>query len=267
MKRIIFLLGWVATCAFAQEVVTLPTRPGVTQSFYIAAMGDNKPEAVAILFVGGEGAIHLRNEDGKIRFSQGNFLPRARAEFIRNGIVPVVVDAPSDHAAGMTDEFRMSDTHRLDVRAVVSEMKKRYPGLPVFLVGTSRGTISAAYVGAGLGSDINGVVLSSSLFHVGGKNKKKNAEPRLSAFKWHTLRSPVLLVHHAEDGCFNTPYADALKVMRDYKYPLISVFGGKPAESAACEARSAHGFYGMEAKTIDAIAGWMLGKPYAREIR
>src|SRR5262245_41754640 len=213
--------------AAAQEIVTLSPRPGATQSFFVPDMGERKH--AARLVAGGEGAIRLRMEDGQIKFGQNNFLLRARREFGRNGILPVILDAPSDHAGGMSDEFRMSDTHRLDIRAVVDEIKKRYPGLPVFLVGTSRGTVSAAYAGAGLGADINGVVLSSSFFHVGGRNQKRNLEPRLSAFKWATLRSPVLLVHHAEDGCHNTPYADALKVMRDYKYPLITVFGGKPA--------------------------------------
>ena len=268
MKVFALLIGLASACGvWAQEIVTLEPRPKVELSFFIANMGERKPEAVALLYVGSEGAINLRMEDGQPKFGQRNFLPRSRREFIRNGIVPVVLDVPTDHAAGMEDEFRMSDTHRLDARAVVQELKKRYPDLPLFLVGTSRGTLSAAYVGAGLGGDIAGVVLTASYFqHVSGRNRNR-IEGKLSAFKWHTLRVPVLIVHHAQDGCQNTPYPEALKLMRLYKYPVVTVFGGKPAESGECDALSAHGFYGMEAKTVDAIAGWMLGKPYAREIR
>jgi hypothetical protein len=33
-----------------------------------------------------------------------------------------------------------------------------------------------------------------------------------------------------------------------------------------CEAQSAHGFLGKEAETVEAIVGWMLGRPYRREI-
>lgn len=268
MSRFIVLaLLALPQAAFGQEIVSLAQRPGVKQSFLIANMGDRKPEAVALLYVGGEGAINLRMEDGQPKFGQRNFLPRSRREFIRNGIVPVILDVPSDQSAGMTDEFRMSDTHRLDARAVVQELKRRYPGLPVFLVGTSRGTLSAAHVGAGLGEEIAGVVLTASFFqHVAGRTHKR-VEGKLSEFKWHTLRVPVLIVHHAQDGCPSTPYSGALKLMRQYQYPLITVFGGKPAESPECEPLAAHGFYGMEAKTVDSIAGWMLGKPYAREIR
>ena len=266
-RFILFALLALSHAALGQEIVTLAPRPGVKQSFFIANMGDHKPEAVALLYVGGEGAINLRLEDGQPKFGQRNFLPRSRREFIRNGIVPVILDVPSDQTAGMEDAFRMSDTHRLDARAVVQEVKKRYPDLPVFLVGTSRGTLSAAHVAAGLGNEIAGVVLTASYFqHVTGRNRQRT-EGKLSAFKWHTLRVPVLIVHHAEDGCQNTPYPEALKVMRLHQFPLVTVFGGKPPESGECEPLAAHGFYGMEAKTVDAIAGWMLAKPYAREIR
>ena len=98
MKFLLLLLaaGLAAAPAKAQEIVTLQTRPGVTQSFFIANMGGLKAEAAALLFVGGEGAIRLRMEEGQIRFQQGNFLPRSRREFIRNGILPVILDTPSD---------------------------------------------------------------------------------------------------------------------------------------------------------------------------
>ena len=81
-------------------MVTLQTRPGVTLSFFIANMGNVRPQAVALLFVGSGGNINLRREEGQIRFGQGNFLPRSRREFIRNGVVPVVLDNPSDQRAG-----------------------------------------------------------------------------------------------------------------------------------------------------------------------
>ena len=50
------------------------------------------------------------------------------------------------------------------------------------------------------------------------------------------------------------------------RFALISVKGGKPPESGPCEPLSAHGFLGKEAETVDAIAAWMLKKPYRGEI-
>lgn len=146
MTRLFLLLLCLVPTAHAQEIVALNTRPGVTQSFFIANMGAVKPEAAALLFIGGGGYIRLRMEDGQPKFGAQNFLPRSRAEFIRNGILPVIMENPSDQQGheGMNDAFRVGNQHAADIRAVVAEVKRRYPGLPVFLVGTSRSTISVA---------------------------------------------------------------------------------------------------------------------------
>lgn len=241
----------------AQEIVTLPTRSGVTQSFFVAGMGDRKPRAVALLYTGGGGLIRLRMEGGSPKFAPGNFLTRARADFIRNGIQPVLMEAPSDQLGGLTDYYRVSEQQSADARAVVAELRKRYPGLPVYVVGTSKGTVTAAYVGRALGDEIAGVVLTSSLF----------TPPRgatLADFNYGSIKVPLLFVHHREDACESTPYAGAHRLTP--RYALISVKGGKSPESGPCEPYAPHGYYGKEAETVDAIAAWMLKKPFAREI-
>jgi len=241
----------------------LQTRPGVTQSFFIASMGARKPEAAALLFIGGGGNINLRNEGGQIKFGQGNFLPRSRREFIRNGVLPVIVDNPIDQQAGdgMSDAFRESPAHALDVAAVVAEVKKRYPGLPVFLVGTSRSTVSVAHLGKFLKGDVAGVVLTSSYFYTGGYRPRTV----LAGFDWSSIRIPALVVHHEDDGCAATPYREASRLAR--QFPLVTVRGGKTPESGPCDPFAQHGFFGKEAETVDAIAAWMLGKPFAKEIK
>jgi len=241
----------------AQEVVTVASRPGVTQSFFVAGMGERKAEALALLYVGGGGSIRLRMEAGRPKFGANNFLPRARAEFIRNGVLPVVMDAPSDQPGGLTDYYRASDQQSADARAVLAELKKRFPRLLVYVVGTSKGTVTAAFVGRSLGDEAAGVVLTASLF----------TPPRgasLAGFDYASIKAPVLFVHHREDACDSTPYSEAARLAG--RYPLISVKGGKPPESGPCEPFGPHGFWGKEPETVDAIAGWMLKKPYRREI-
>jgi predicted alpha/beta-hydrolase family hydrolase len=240
-------------------MVSVPSRPGVTQSFVIADMAGHAPQAVALLYVGGGGAIRLRMEEGRVKFGARNFLPRSRDEFARNGIVPVVMDAPSDRDE-LSDQYRASDEQAVDARAVVGELKKRYAGLPVYIVGTSRGTLSAAYVGRALGADIAGVVLSSSLFVAPGRR----AGFSLRDFDYASLKAPLLFVHHRDDSCVATPYAEAARLAE--RYPLISVRGGKPAESPPCEPLAPHGFYGKEAETVEAIAAWMLKRPFPKDI-
>jgi hypothetical protein len=261
--KVLALLTGIALCgaAFCQEIVTLQTRPGVTQSFFIADRGERKFEAAAMLLIGGGGNIGLRLEEGRPRFAQGNFLPRSRREFIRNGILPVILDNPSDQPDAMSDAFRESREHYTDIRAVRGELYKRYPDLPVFLVGTSRSTLSVAYLARRLQTDIQGAVLTSSMFYTGGRNPR----PVLVGFNWSQIRPPLLFVHHQDDGCGATPYGEAARL--GGRYPLITVRGGKPPESGPCEPLSNHGYFGKEAETVDAIAAWMLKKPYPKEIQ
>ena len=240
-------------------MVTIPTRPGVTQSFLVAEMDGLKPEAVALLYIGGSGNINLRVEDGRVTFGDRNFLPRSRSEFARNAILPVVMDAPSDQR-DLPDHYRMGGEQTADARGVIAELKKRYPGLPVYVVGTSRGTLSAAYVSRALGDDIAGVVLTSSLF----TSRRRGGSASLQGFDYASIKVPLLFVHHREDACDMTPYSRAAGLAD--RYPLVSVNGGKPAESGPCDPLSAHGFLGKEAETVDAIAAWMLKRPLPKEI-
>jgi hypothetical protein len=258
--RLLAVLLLCAAPLHAQELVTLPTRSGVMLSFFIANMGGVQPKAAALLLIGGGGNIRLRMEHGQVRFGAQNFLPRTRREFIAEGILPVILDNPTDQqgGAGMSDEFRASEQHTADLRAVLADVRRRHPGLPVFLVGTSRSTISAAYQARALGNELAGAVLSSSLF-------RTRQQPVLAAFDFASIPIPILFVHHREDACPATPYYDAERV--GAKFPLVSVSGGKPPETGPCDPLAPHGYFGKEAETVGAIAAWMLGKPYPEEIR
>jgi hypothetical protein len=241
----------------AEEVVTLPTREGITQSFLLSVPGQ-PPAAVAVLFPGGDGNIKLRLEKGQIKFAPGNFLVRSRGFFVDGGVAAAVVDAPSDEARGMDDRFRLGDEHASDIAAVVAELRKRFDHTPVFLVGTSRGTISAAATGHMLGDKVAGVVLTSTLFLAA------RAGPGLSGFDFTTIKAPVLFVHNVDDACKVTPYSGA-KALAE-RFPLITVHGGDPPRSDACEAFSYHGYLGKERQTVEAIVNWILQKPIPANI-
>jgi hypothetical protein len=261
MKRdhLALALLFVCASAWAQEIVTVATRPGVTQSFFIAGMGEVKAQAVALVYSGGHGEIRLREENGQPKFNPGNFLVRSRHEFIRNGVRPVLVDVPSDEPTGLPDHYRRSDKQVADTRAVLAEVRKRIPDLPVFIVTTSRSTLSGAHLARSLGSDeVAGVVLTSSMIAPG-----RNWES-LAAFDFKAVKTPLLFVHHRGDGCQATPYASLARAA--VGFTLVSVTGGKPPESGPCDPFAAHGYFGKEAETVDAIAAWMLKKPFAKEI-
>jgi hypothetical protein len=259
MRALILAAALGLPAAAAAQIVTVPTRPGVTQSFFVASMGARKPEAIALMYIGGYGNINLREENGQVKFSQGNFLPRSRRDFVRNGVLPVILDTPSDARSGVGDEYRVGAEQTTDARAVLAELRKRFPGVPIYILTTSRSSITGAHVGRALGDEIAGVVLTSSMFA-----SPHGRWPVITGFDFGAIKSRLLFVHHKGDGCVATPYSEAARLGE--RFPLISVSGGKSAESGPCEPFSAHGYFGKEAETVDAISAWILNKPFARTI-
>jgi pimeloyl-ACP methyl ester carboxylesterase len=185
--------------------------------------------------------------------THGNFLVRSRGLFLARGFAVAVVDAPSDQSAGL-GSFRFSPDHVLDIAAVVDWLRKSAPA-PVWLVGTSRGTLSAANA-AGRVSGVAGLVLTSTVTRARKRQPGTVFDTGLAG-----LRLPVLVVHHRDDGCVVCPSSDTGEIMRQLgkaaKAELILVEGGDPPRSEPCEALSAHGYFGIEAKVVTAIADWI----------
>jgi len=63
------LVALTAGPAAAEEVKTIPTRPGVTQSFLLLRRSET-PAATVILFAGGEARETLVGAQGKSRYER-----------------------------------------------------------------------------------------------------------------------------------------------------------------------------------------------------
>ena len=248
-----------AVSASAEEIVTVSGRKGETQS-YLLLHNAPPPKAVAVMFPGGEGLLNLRTQGGAVKFRGGrNFLVRTRGMFRDAEVAVAILDSPSDQQrAGMDDGFRTGGAHVEDIAAVVKDLRARFSGAKIFLIGTSRGTLSAAYAGRALGDAVDGVILTSSVFYGGRRGIG------LSGFGFSAIKAPLLFVHHVRDRCPACPYGDAESLGRSF--PLISVSGGKPAESDPCEPLAAHGYFGKEEETVRAMKSWMLGRPFSKAI-
>src|ERR1700693_801575 len=135
----LFFMGWSAPVRgqVAEKVVDISTRPHVTQR--ILVMAPKKPKAVAVLLAGGHGGLQI-SADGSFGWGKGNFLVRSRQLFADQGLMVVVVDAPSDRQnPPYLSGFRGTREHVTDLKAVIAWARKQ-AGVPVWLVGTSRGT-------------------------------------------------------------------------------------------------------------------------------
>jgi predicted esterase len=264
IRGVLFLLvAASAVCHAAEEVITLPPRDGVKLTYLLLQDKSASPKAVAIAFVGGPGAIDLakRSESGPVKFGPGaNFLVRIREQLVDADIAEAIVDAPSDKLPqGMDDAFRLGPEHLADIRALTADLKRRYPEAKIYLVGTSRGAISAAALAAKLGDSVQGIVLSSSV-----TNSNKVGEG-LSHFDFKTIKVPLLFIHHRDDACSISPYHNVERISN--KESLISVSGGDPPQSGPCDPMSPHGYFGREAPVVEALKNWMLGREFARDIR
>lgn len=236
---LIALLPSIAGAARAEERIDLSTRSGVTQPVFFTAA--ETPRRSAVLFVGSNGVFN-----GPMR---QNFLARAADRFVAGGISVAIPGAPSDHAGGMSDEFRASSEHAADIAAVIVLLRQRSPA-PVWLIGTSRGTISAAAVAARLGPPrVAGLVLTSTV--------------------WSRLRDvtsladvgvPTLVVHNRDDGCGESPFGAASEGMAALQHAPVKEFiavSGGSSRSAPCQALSPHGYYGIEDQVVPPIIAWI----------
>lgn len=132
-----------ALAQVTERVVYIPTRPGVTQR--IVLLSPNNPKAAVILFPGGHGGLQI-SSNGSFKWGEGNFVVRTREMFAAQGLLVAVVDAPSDRQnPPYLGGFRQKPEHVADIKAVIAWLKQQAK-IPVWLVGTSRGTQSAAFV-------------------------------------------------------------------------------------------------------------------------
>jgi len=240
--------------ALEEELKTIPTRPRVTQSFLLIRPSD-KPVASVILFAGAHGRLALSPQG--IGWGEGNFLVRNRERFVQQGFLVAVIDAPSDRPQGLWN-FRASAEHAEDIKHVIAELK-RISDIPVWLIGTSMGTVSAANVAARLkDSGPDGLVLTSTV-----TKESRQVNETVNSVRLRDIRVPTLVVHHKQDGCMVTPYEMAAALMRSLtqapKKDLLTFTGGDLSVLDPCEEMSYHGFLGLDAEVVAAIASWIKG--------
>jgi pimeloyl-ACP methyl ester carboxylesterase len=246
------LLPGAPARAAAEELRTVSTRRGVTQSFLLLRPS-GRPVASVVLFAGGDGDLALSASG--IGQLQGNFLVRTRTRWVGEGFLVAVPDRPSDRTRGLWN-FRTTAEHAADVTSVIAALRE-ITAAPVWLVGTSMGTLSAANAAARLpegGPD--GIVLTSSVTETSRLSYETIRHAGLG-----DIRVPALVVHHRDDGCRASPYAGAEGIVRALtRAPvkeLLAFEGGSRPISAPCEAKAPHGYLGIEARVVSAIGAWI----------
>lgn len=230
------------------------------------------PIAVLILFTGGEGRLNLAL--GQLNTGSPNFLVRTRYHFAAERYVVAVVDAASDflahdhpdtvdasgflHGSGLRGHRLPNrlhgDKHLQDLAAVMSDLRVRFPALPLWALGTSRGTVSAAVAVTAAVPAADGLVLTSSL-------TGPDAFEDLNGVSLESVGVPALIVSHKDDGCPVTKPEDSKmlkhRLTASPRVRVLLFHGGSTPVSDPCDPLSGHGFFGIEQRVIEAITKWI----------
>lgn len=209
------------------------------------------PNAVAtlILLPGGDAGTG-KILDGKP--TSGNFLVRTRGEFHAAGFNVMVVFRASD-LSELDYGYRVSKEHVAELAKVIAYAKQNF-GKPVWLIGTSRGTVSGTAAAIALGeSQVQGLVLTASV-----TSRRTGA---IATQNIASLKTPTLVVHHKNDACrICVPY-EASRITADLKSSPVKRFvmieGGSEPEGDPCEAKHWHGFINYEKETAKLITDWI----------
>jgi hypothetical protein len=245
-----------------EQIVQVALADSGSINYLLTQKDGSTPQWVLVMFAGSEGRLDLHTDDsGALHVREkNNFLVRTRTLFADERFATALVDAPSDQPGGYSDAFRASPRHAQDVARVAADLRVRFPAAKLVLIGTSRGTISSAFVGRELAGTWDAVVHTSTL-----TSPARGQATPLIGFDYGAISARQLFVHHADDACFLCSFAAAQRIAQSGGYALITVHGGD-VRSGPCEALSHHGFYGKDDAVVAAIKSWISGGVWPKEI-
>ncbi|MGE0340537.1 MAG: alpha/beta hydrolase, partial [Xanthobacteraceae bacterium] len=207
--------------AAAEEAVTV--SPGEHGRALLIKGGSR---GSVILIPGGDGMMGIR-PDGSFTSLRGNQLVRSRTGYAARGLAVLTVDRDAD------------------LGAAIAYMRKI--AQPVALVGTSRGTERAARAIA-VGAKPDALVLTAGFLD--GIRQQIGSPGMLPR---------TLVVHHRQDQCRFTP-PGAVESFRQWGGNKVAVawLDGGPGGTPYCQARSFHGFLGLDGQVVNAVAQFVL---------
>ena len=149
----------------------------------------------------------------------------------------------------MSNTFRASAEHATDIAAIIDLLNSR-AHLPVWLISTSNGTLSAVNVASRLGPQkVAGVVLTSSVWQ------------RIAAFDdLSQVLVPTLVVQNRDDGCSQSPPSmaeDGTARLTHAPIKELIMTSGGISRSKPCQAMSPHGYLGVEDLVVTPMIAWI----------
>jgi pimeloyl-ACP methyl ester carboxylesterase len=209
--------------------------------------GPANARATIFVFAGGDGTVAF-NSAGQITHLNGNFLLRTQSLWQAQGFAFATL-ASSSSLYGQ----RHTPAYAATIGRAIDFIRSR-ANVPVWLVGTSMGSIAAANGAAHLPGKVAGVVLTSS---VAGASR---AGETVFDSDLGAIGVPALVVANRSDTCPIAGPGFAPQILaalaRSPRKDIIYV-DSHQLQSEPCEAMSPHGYLGIESDVIQRIATWI----------
>ena len=242
------------------------------------------PLAVLALFQGGTGRLNLSPQNP--RSGDPNPFESLRYRFAGERFVVASVDAASDflahnheqtatggsdHGSGLSGHQLpgrlYADSYEQDLEAVFTDLRRRYPHLPVVAVGTSLGSVSAYVAAIGVRNPPDGIVLAAPLTGPTSIGDLGRTNPY-----HHRVTVPALVIAHEADPCVSTRPGDAAllaqALTRSSRVDFVLLGGGLAGfgsgvpgagttRGRGCDGLNAHNFFGVEDELVRHVTSWI----------
>jgi hypothetical protein len=240
---------WAQTVPFHaegldEELVEVQIDGGIQRAVISRRQGKPDGSKLLVLLPGYPSVVRPEMGNGVMMKSalMGNFLIRARRHLVTDQVMTLLVDCHSQVGDVCKPEYQASKERYWHVKAVIDAAKAKLPSVKqVYLLSTSAGSISSAFIALHGQSEFAGVIHTASIDPTAPKSYVQ-----LKNFDYAAIKMPQAFIHHVEDPCVLTSYAYIRTVADKYKVPLVSVFGGSDFQGHPCQALTQHGFRNKE---------------------
>ena len=233
------------------------------------------PKGIVVLLAGGNGGTGIAGNaaTGEVTANGNNFLVRSAQLFAERGYRTITIDRPSNSVnfdSLQYDQYRVSSRHAQDLATVIAQ--ENAENLDVYLVGTSRGAMSAvaqSRIAAGIA--ISSAVTSGGPFYLG--------IPTVARLQPESVGVPVHMKIHVNDGCAVSNPANAPSIFSRFTGAgawyvnagatnrFDSLVGGFDLTGIvsegtliqACDAKTFHGYLGIENAAVQDTTAWLDG--------
>jgi len=227
--------------------ISLNIRPKA--SLDLVLIRPTRPVATLMLMPGGPGKAGI---SGVNIANRVDFVTLTAEIFVAQQIAIAVIDAPSDQPDGLTPRYRQTKIHGTELAIIIERLGNEI-GLPVWVLGISRSTLSAMHAAINIKNGINGLVLLSGITNIPIGSRVTN----LTDLSLDQVSIPTLIIAHKKDSCQGTPPHGAIEILRNLKNSpnaVVKFFqGGFENGENPCLPETYHTFNGIQDKVSKLI--------------